>query len=101
RPIPANALAVLDGDGHATRWTLLRERPAAAGYAAGSIWAATGTGTLWRIDPASGGSVPYAVGAYPTGVASGSGSVWVTNSSDGTVSRIDPRTGHVDTITVG
>jgi DNA-binding beta-propeller fold protein YncE len=31
-----------------------------------------------------------AVGRSPTGIAVGLGSVWVANSRDGTVSRIDP-----------
>ena len=33
------------------------------------------------------------VGNGPTSVAGGEGSMWVTNALDGTVSRIDPRTG--------
>jgi len=43
-----------------------------------------------------------AVGRSPEGVAVGAGSVWVANSGDGTISRIDPRTNNViATITVG
>jgi YVTN family beta-propeller protein len=42
------------------------------------------------------------VGSGPTSVATGEGSVWVTNSFDDTVSRIDPATGAVvDSIDVG
>jgi peptide/nickel transport system substrate-binding protein len=42
------------------------------------------------------------VGNGPTGIAFGAGSVWVANSLDGTVSRIDPRTNTVmATIRVG
>jgi peptide/nickel transport system substrate-binding protein len=42
------------------------------------------------------------VGHSPAGVAVGAGSVWVANSGDGTVMRIDPRTDtRVATITVG
>ena len=42
------------------------------------------------------------VGNGPTGIAFGDGSVWVANSLDGTVSRIDPRTSAVTaTIAVG
>ena len=41
-------------------------------------------------------------GSAPAGIAVGLGSVWVANSVDGTVSRIDPRTNTVvKTITVG
>lgn len=34
-----------------------------------------------------------AVGARPTGIAVGTGGVWVANSGDGTVARLDPVTG--------
>ena len=43
-----------------------------------------------------------AVGSRPRGVAWGDGSVWVANSGDGTVSRVDPQTDRVTaTIAVG
>jgi peptide/nickel transport system substrate-binding protein len=50
-----------------------------------------------RIDPTVNRVVgqPIPVGNAPSGVAVGFGSVWVTNSSDGTLSRIDAVTGHV------
>ena len=42
------------------------------------------------------------VGRAPVGIDYGEGAVWVANSSDGTVSRIDPETGRVvKTIRVG
>jgi YVTN family beta-propeller protein len=42
------------------------------------------------------------VGNEPSGIAVGGGSVWVANSGDGTVSRIDPATNDVvDTIEIG
>jgi peptide/nickel transport system substrate-binding protein len=45
-------------------------------------------------------SVP--VGSAPAGITAGGGSIWVSNSSDGTVSRIDPRDPHVEqTLQVG
>jgi len=99
--IPAGAMAVVNANGRAARWTLLRDRPTAVAFGAGSIWTVTTGGTLWRIQSDSGVAAPYPVGAYPSGVAFGGGSVWVTNSSDGTVSRIDPATGHPKTIPVG
>jgi YVTN family beta-propeller protein len=38
----------------------------------------------------------------PLGVAAGAGSLWVANSGDGTVTRIDPVSGRVvETIAVG
>ena len=52
----------------------------------------TSTTSVVRIDPASNSvttSIP--VGRGPAGIAVGLGSVWVANSVDGTVSRIDPR----------
>jgi streptogramin lyase len=33
------------------------------------------------------------VGTFPTWIASAAGSIWVSNQSDGTVSRIDEKTG--------
>ena len=46
------------------------------------------------------GTVP--VGAIPSGVATGEGSVWVASYGDGTVSRINPFTRRVTaTIRVG
>ena len=42
------------------------------------------------------------MGASPAGIAVGDGAVWVANTADGTVSRIDPQTNKVvKTITVG
>jgi peptide/nickel transport system substrate-binding protein len=42
------------------------------------------------------------VGQGPAGIAVGAGGVWVANSGDGTVTRLDPRSGRVtDTIQVG
>ena len=42
-------------------------------------------------------SVPITVGSSPSGVAVGAGAVWVANSGDSTVSRIDPTTSRVTT----
>ena len=41
------------------------------------------------------------VGTDPTAAVVGGGWVWTANSGDGTVSRIDPRTGATETIPVG
>ncbi|MGH3162476.1 MAG: ABC transporter substrate-binding protein, partial [Streptosporangiaceae bacterium] len=55
------------------------------------------------VDPATGhvtASVP--VGSAPGGIATGAGSIWVTNGADGTVTRIDPNGPHVEqTLVVG
>jgi YVTN family beta-propeller protein len=49
-------------------------------------------GRLVRVDPSIGRvEASIAVGAIPLEVASGEGSLWVSNSQDDTVSRIDPR----------
>src|SRR5439155_14129525 len=46
-----------------------------------------------RIDPRSNAVVArITTGLEPDGIAVGSGSVWVTNSLDGTVTRINPAT---------
>ena len=47
-----------------------------------------------RLDPESHDVIDtIEVGNGPVGIAVGAGAVWVANSLDGTVSRIDPATG--------
>jgi YVTN family beta-propeller protein len=59
------------------------------------------SGTVVRIDAASGKVVGgVRVGNDPEAIAAGTGSVWVANFADGTVSKIDPATSQVDTIRV-
>jgi ABC-type transport system substrate-binding protein/class 3 adenylate cyclase/streptogramin lyase len=75
-------------------------RPTIAAF--GSIWIVHPDGFVSRIDPRSGrtrGAV--GVGNLPSAIAAGAGSVWVTNSADGTVTRIDPTTLVPKTIPVG
>jgi len=75
-------------------------RPTLAAF--GSIWVVDPDGYVARVDADSGqrvGSVD--VGNDPSAIASGAGSVWVTNSADGTVTRIDPTTLLATTIPVG
>lgn len=75
-------------------------------------WIAVGAGRVWITDPAGDSlavldpasnrvhSIP--VGDGPTGLAANTEAIWVVNSRDGTVSRIDPRTDEViETIVVG
>ncbi|MGZ8649579.1 MAG: protein kinase domain-containing protein [Solirubrobacteraceae bacterium] len=65
---------------------------------AGSVWATAGgaEGLVWRFEP---GPDPIArsidVGSGSGFIAFGAGAVWVANYTDGTVSRIDPRTNRV------
>ena len=57
--------------------------------------------TLFRISPSANAVANTSpVGAGPSGVAVGDGAVWVANSRDGTVSRVDPD-GSVDTVRLG
>ena len=67
-----------------------------------SIWIVDPDGYVGQFDPGTGrqtGSVD--VGNEPSAVAAGAGSLWVTNSADGTVTRIDPATLVTTTIPVG
>jgi YVTN family beta-propeller protein len=83
---------------------VLRARPAAAAYGAGSVWITTpDAAAVLRVDPASRTiRQTITVGGGPDAVAAGAGAVWVANYLDGTISRIDPGTdGVVQTIGVG
>ena len=75
-------------------------RPTLAAF--GSIWIASPDGVVSRIDADSGrGMGSVGVGNAPSAIAAGAGSVWVTNSADGTVTRIDPTTLVPTTFPVG
>jgi ABC-type transport system substrate-binding protein/DNA-binding SARP family transcriptional activator len=75
-------------------------RPALAAF--GSIWVVDPDGYVSRLDPATGRRVASIdVGNEPSAIAAGAGSVWVTNSADGTVTRIDPATLLTTPIPVG
>jgi YVTN family beta-propeller protein len=58
---------------------------------------------LWRIDPTTAKVLARIdVGSVPVGSAVGLGAVWVANTFDQSVSKIDPRTNKVDkTINIG
>jgi streptogramin lyase len=75
--------------------------PPTAGF--GSIWVSADGGYLLRVDMATLlPRVVVRVGADAFGVGVGAGSVWVAGQEDGTVSRIDPRSGRIlATIDVG
>jgi YVTN family beta-propeller protein len=81
----------------------------AAGLAALAVTRSRDTDGLPRIDENAVGvidpskraiSAQYPVGRGPTAVTAGGGSVWVANSLDGTVTRIDPKRDQVVTISV-
>ena len=77
-----------------------RVGPIAVG--AGAVWAAVGNKVV-EIKPRDNSvEASIAVGSNPSSIAVGGGAVWVANSSDGTISRIDPaKAAVVDTIHVG
>jgi class 3 adenylate cyclase/streptogramin lyase len=58
---------------------------------------------LFRIDSAGANltRTTFNVGRGPKAIAVGEGAVWVANNLDGTVSRVDPKSGAVATITLG
>jgi outer membrane protein assembly factor BamB len=69
---------------------------------AGSVWLPDAEGRrLWRVDPAENVVVgTYDLGGRGSSVAVGAGAVWAA-SDDGTVLRIDPKTGATERIHVG
>jgi hypothetical protein len=67
---------------------------------AGSVWVSSADGfadAVLKVDPETGRVVDRipVPAESPTSLAFGHGSVWVTNSERGTLSRVDPRTGEV------
>jgi DNA-binding SARP family transcriptional activator/ABC-type transport system substrate-binding protein/streptogramin lyase len=57
----------------------------------GSLWSISQDGELTRIDPTTGGILAtLGLGITPSGLATGAGSVWVTDANSRTVIRIDP-----------
>jgi ABC-type transport system substrate-binding protein/DNA-binding SARP family transcriptional activator len=94
RPVPTQQLVADTALQSISAWPMLA--------ASGSIWIVDPDGYVAQIDPGSGrktGSVD--VGDEPSAVAAGAGSLWVTNSADGTVTRIDPATLVATPIPVG
>jgi streptogramin lyase len=82
--------------------------PTSLVVAQGKVWVALAddVNALDELDEATGrsatGTPSINVGKQPTGLASGNGSVWALNYSDGTVTRVDPVTGHpTATIAIG
>jgi branched-chain amino acid transport system substrate-binding protein len=57
-----------------------------------------------KVDPEFGGisaTIPLGIGSNPNDIATGEGGVWVANSGNGTLTRIDPGSNEPDTIPVG
>ena len=76
--------------------------PADVATGAGAVWVTCGEiGELLRISPVDDRpSQAIPIGPSPDGLAVGAGDIWVADTS-GVVSRFDPRTGKVRTITIG
>jgi class 3 adenylate cyclase/streptogramin lyase len=76
---------------------------AAVALGLGAAWYSASSGrTLWKLDPQSlATSQTITVGNGPSGVAVGDGAVWVANSREGTVSRVNPNGGTPKTIKLG
>ena len=67
-------------------------------FKAGSVWVSSADGfadAVLKVDPETERVVDRIPVGSPTGLAFGHGSVWVTSSGSGTLSRVDPRTGEV------
>jgi ABC-type transport system substrate-binding protein/DNA-binding SARP family transcriptional activator len=94
RPVPALQLVADTTVRPRSAWPMLA--------ASRSIWIVDPDGYVAQIDPGSGRKTGLVdVGDDPSAVAAGAGSLWVTNSADGTVTRIDPATQVATPIPVG
>jgi YVTN family beta-propeller protein len=67
-------------------------QPTGIVYADGAIWVASAGGIVTRIDPNAGDTVQIPVEAGASAIATGADSIWVTDTTAGTISRIDPAT---------
>jgi DNA-binding SARP family transcriptional activator/streptogramin lyase len=94
RPLLALALglAILGGVAAALVLTLGTDKATAIAVLPNSVAMLDRAGTIESV-------AHQGIGQNPTAIAVGLGGVWVANSASGTVTRLDPRTGHyVDTI---
>jgi YVTN family beta-propeller protein len=65
------------------------QNPMATGY--GSVWSGRVFGAIARVDAGTEKVVARtSVGNDPSAIATGAGSVWITDSDDNTVTRLDP-----------
>ncbi len=101
--VDANNVGVLDVNrGAIGAEVAVRARPSGVAAGEGAIWVTTDDGSLSRIDPDTRDRQTIPVGNEPSGVAVFDRFVWVANSSDGTVSKIDAQTNRfVSSIQVG
>jgi YVTN family beta-propeller protein len=77
----------------------------AAAYGEGALWVANAnpsTSTVTEFSPVTNRKTfDFHVGRTPSGITVGDGAVWVADTGDDTVSRIDPRARSVTSIPVG
>jgi DNA-binding beta-propeller fold protein YncE/predicted Ser/Thr protein kinase len=71
--------------------------PSGLTVANGFVWVAnTRSGTVTKLDPATGQLFTIEVGGKPGGIEAGTSAIWVANAEDGTVTKIDLASGEVD-----
>ncbi len=80
--------------GKRTRYALGGE-PQRIAVGAGAAWVSNDEGLVSRIDVESGNVQRIGVGREPRGIAVNDDAVWVACSLDGTLTRLDPKTGEV------
>jgi len=91
--VPSNSVVRIEGTKVGSYETVGR-RPTAIAVGLRGVWVAnSASGTVTRLDPATGKYVDTigAGGGDLNDIAVGFGSVWVANGNDGTITEIDPR----------
>jgi hypothetical protein len=79
-------------------------RPGAMAVAGGSVWVvATALNQVWHMPVKPGGPPKGAVQNIerPTAIAAGAGFIWVVSSSQGTLTRYDPRSERRQSVQIG
>jgi YVTN family beta-propeller protein len=101
--LPGDSVALIGPSGERVGAPVSVGSPAGLAYGDGSVWAVDSAGgALARIDPATHAVQQIPVGSAPSAVVITGRDAWVTNSGDGTVSRVSTVTNRVvDTISVG
>jgi len=101
--LPANSVGLIGPDGGQVGSPVPLGSPDGLAYGDGAVWAVSSTDDrLYRIDPATHAVQQIPVGSAPTAVTVTGADVWVANSGDGTVSRINAAANAVvQTVPVG
>jgi hypothetical protein len=92
-------IVVIEGDQVADR-IAAPDQAAGVRAAFGAVWVPTGHNTVERYDLATGQWTIIASGPRPRFLDTGFGAVWVMNQGDGSVTRIDARSGEPELIPV-